>query len=108
MAIDHLREFPSDEIAIVIGFCGGEHRSVRKWAATYNGHFPCRLAVAVNTHYEELASCFYLNKRVLGVIQSAWTGLGVWTVVEDNYRSEGVVPTEPEGSIEVGNDDYLL
>lgn len=97
----------SDEIHILIGFEGSERKSSARWYTRYNADFPCRIAIAINQHYPELASGFYRNRRLESLIQESLLDRGLHVVIGDNYRADGVVPEELAGSLET-DDDYLL
>ena len=77
------------------------------WGGKYKGDFPSRVVFALNQHYPELRSGHYLNKRLIALIQDSLADLGLFVVIEENYRKEGTVPVELSGSLELA-DDYLL
>ena len=99
--------YPSDEIAALKGFDGTESKHVISWCRKFCAEFSTRVVLALNQHYPELKSGYYLNKYLIALIQEAIGSLGVSIVIEDNYRREGIVPVEPPASLGIA-DDYIL
>lgn len=99
--------YPSDEISALNGFDGTESRDMLVWCREFSAQFPTRVVFAINQYYPELQSGYYFNKTLVALIQGAISSLGLSVVIEDNYRSEGIVPVEPWASLEYA-DDYLL
>jgi hypothetical protein len=107
MPLEKNNKYPSDEIAVLRGFEGTETKDVTSWARKYSSAFATRSVFGLNQHYPELQSGYYLNKALVRLIQESLALLGLFVVIEDNYRNDGVVPTEVMGSLEF-SDDYLL
>ncbi len=100
-------KFKSDEIGILAGFDGLEHKSISSWSRKFKDEFPSRIAIAINRHYPELESGFYLNRRLLALVQESFLTSDLHVVIEDNFRKSDLVPSELPGCLEE-SDDYLL
>ena len=107
MSIIKNETLQSDQINILIGLEGTETKETIKWINLFKVNFPCRIVFAINQHYPELNSEHYCNKRLVALIQESLIDNGLYVVICDNYRNEGIVPCEPSGSLEIF-DDYLL
>lgn len=107
MPLEHGPGFASDEVNALVGFDGSESKESLGRRFEYQDKFPCRVACAINQHYPELKSGFYLNKFIVALVQNALLDAGLHVVMEDNYQEEGPVPEEMPGWIESA-DDYLL
>ena len=99
--------YKSDTITALRGFDGTETKDVVEWCRRIGSQFATRVVFAINTWYPEFPSGYYFNKALVALLQEALSASGLSVVVEDNYQREGIVPVEPPGSLQDG-DDYLL
>ena len=100
-------KFNSDRIEYLSGFDRSESKHILKWFRKHQASYPARLALGINTHYPELESGYYFNRRILLEIQKAMHMLDMSVVIEDNYSAEVPIPIEIFGSLEF-DDDYIL
>lgn len=107
MPLTNSKFYPSDEIAVMIGFDGTESKDAFNWYNNFNDAFPCRTTFALNQYYPELKSGHYFNRNLLALIQTSIENLGLSVVIEENFNLNGIVPVEPIASLAYG-DDYLL
>ncbi len=99
--------YPSDEVAIMLGYDGTESKDTVKWCRKYSDRFPCRMVVALNQHYPEFKSGHYFNRNLVALVQKAIRICGLHLVIEDNYRLDGIVPIESGFGL-IFADDYML
>jgi hypothetical protein len=97
---------PSDAIAHRYGLDGSE----RGTALLFNADGSCESVPStfvINTRYPELSGEFYINRALIELIDRAMRSIGIFPVMLDPWREEGLVPIEGEGHLEE-REDYVL
>ncbi len=98
--------FPSDAIAHRYGFDGHE---LDEMLSFYQRHrlLGTRSAFVVNTLYSEVQGGYYVNRSLFVLIDEAIRRLGLFPVLFETFRPEGLVPMEGIGYLCDG-EEYLL
>ena len=97
---------PSDAIAHRYGFDGNE---LNEMLSFYNRYrlMGTQSTFAINTWYPEIYGGYYVNRSLFVLIDQAIRDLGLFPLVSDTFRSEGLTPVEGVGHLCEG-EEYLL
>jgi hypothetical protein len=105
---------PDDAISVLVGFDGNEFDEVlrrQQWLLSHelSGMDCCRVAVAINTCYPCVAGAVYLNRNLIGLVQSVLEDLGLFVTVFDimAHGEQKILPVEPRSSLE-DDEEYAL
>lgn len=96
----------SDRIAHRYGFDGYELDGMLSFYSRHRS-MGTRSTFAVNTWYPEIAGGYYVNRSLFVLLDEAIRGLGLYPVLFDTFRLEGLVPVEGVGQLCEG-EEYLL
>lgn len=66
-----------------------------------------RIAVVIDTFYEELGGGFYYNPRIVAAVHRALAACDRWLVLPDLYGGEAMVPTTWPGAL-AEREEYLV
>gem|GEM_PF-4907483 len=99
-------EFQSDRIAHRYGFDGHESDEMLSF---YNRYclLGTRSTFALNTWYPEIQGGYYVNRRLFVLIDQAIREMGLFPVLSETFRSEGLIPVEEIGHLCEG-EEYML